>query len=170
MAPVADFRGPTFNAPRIDASGKDIGRRVYWKLYTIENILRVIINSVLTVQIGATWWTTAADTKIQQQVQRFRATYTQHPWHGVPGNHDIYYTHLSDLSEIMRANSHLFIPIMKDVDQWIARIEQVRLPRNIVGHMNWPTATDRNRINVLYDDVQALATHLAGSGLTMIIP
>lgn len=170
MPPVTDFRSTAFNAPRIDASGKDIGRRVYWKLYAVENIIRVIINSVMTAQVGANWWTVSVGPKIQQQIKGFRETYAQAPWHGVPGNHDIYYTHLADLGVIMRANSHHFLPLMKNVDQWVARIEEVRLPRNIVGHMNWPTATDRNRINVLYDDVQVLATHLAGSGLAMIVP
>ncbi|HEV8308508.1 MAG TPA: hypothetical protein VGW35_12670 [Methylomirabilota bacterium] len=171
MPRVADFRKAAFSASRVDGCGKDIGSRVYWKLYAIENVIRVIINSVLTTQINANWWTTAVDPDTQRQVQRFRATYAQQPWHGVPGNHDIYYTNLSDLGEIMRANSNLFLPIIPDIDQWVARIEQLRLPRNIVGHMNWPTATDRNRIDVLYADVQALATHLVGSGrLTMVIP
>lgn len=170
MPSVTDFRGAAFNATRIDGCGKDIGRRVYWKLYAVENLIRVIINSVLTVQISPNWWPAAADKKIQQQVQYFKTMYAQAPWHSAPGNHDIYYTGLSDLGEIMRANRNLFLPLVKDVDQWIARIEQVRLPRNIVGHMNWPTATDRNRINVLYDDVQALANHLAASGVAMVVP
>ena len=113
MPPVTDFRGAAFNATRIDSCGRDVGRRVYWKLYVIENTIRVIVSSVLTIQIGSTWWATAADKRIQQQVQHFKTLYAQAPWHSAPGNHDIYYTGLSDLGEIIRANRNLFLPLMR---------------------------------------------------------
>lgn len=78
-----------------------------------------------------------------------------------PGSHDIYYVDLSDLNEIIRANSHLFLPVIPDIDAWMARIEQIRLPRNIVAHMNWPHATDRKRIDVFFADLQLLAQSLS---------
>jgi len=43
----------------------------------------------------------------------------------------------------------------------MARVEQVRLPRNVVAHMNWPSGTDRKRIDVFHDDLQALSSTLA---------
>jgi hypothetical protein len=74
------------------------------------------------------------------------------------------------LSKIITANSHLFRPVIPDIDQWIARLEQVRLPRNIVGHMNWPHKTDRQRINVVHADLQQLVQQLAASGTGLSIP
>ena len=60
--------------------------------------------------------------------------------------------------------------MVPDIDQWVARIEQVRLPRNIVGHMNWLSMTDRQRIDVFHADVQHLIQHLASAGASLIVP
>jgi hypothetical protein len=164
MPATSDFRSAgRFDLSRVDTSGRDVGRRVYWKLYAIENVMRVIIHSVLSAQVGADWWSLAVDASLQRKAQRFRATYTSSPWHSSPGKHDIYFVDLADLNEIMRANSNLFLPLIPDIDQWMARIEQIRLPRNIVAHMNWPSRIDRQRIDVFYSDVRSLATHLGGT-------
>jgi hypothetical protein len=135
MPAPTDFRTFTFDLVRVDSAGKNVGRGVYWKLYAIENIVRVIIHSVLVVQIGPGWWATATGSQIQKRVAGFMAAYAKKPWHSTPGKHEIYYTFLGDLNEIIRANSHLFVPVIPDIDQWIARLEQIRAPRNIVGHM-----------------------------------
>ena len=170
MPRTADFRNYAFDSGRVDSSGKDVGRRVYWKLYAVENLIRVIVHSVLTAQVGPNWWNVAVDPGIQGQVRSRMAEYAKQPWHSTPGRHEVYYTFLSDLNKIVTANSHLFTPHIPDIDQWIARIEQVRLPRNIVGHMNWLSATDRNRIDVFYADVQHLSGHLGTTGLTLAVP
>jgi hypothetical protein len=170
MPVVVDFRTLPFDRTRVDASGRGVGRTVYWKLYAVENVIRVIVHSILTAQIGTNWWATASDARIQGNVRRVQADYAASPWHTQPGQHEVYYTFLTDLNEIIRANSNLFLPVITDIDQWIARIEQVRLPRNVVGHMNWPSATDRQRIDVFYADIQALADQVARAGLQMLIP
>lgn len=170
MPAVADFRSYAFDRNRVDASGKNVGRKVYWKLYAIENLIRVLVHSILAAQAGANWWTVAVDPGIQGQVRSRIAEYSKHPWHSTPGKHSIYYAFLSDLNKIIVANSHLFKPAVHDIDQWVARIEQVRLPRNIVGHMNWPSATDRQRIDVFYADIQQLMNQLASSGLNLTVP
>jgi hypothetical protein len=158
--PQVDFRQFAFDIPRIDATAKGIGRSQYWRLYTIENVLRVVVHSVLTVQVGPHWWTVAVAPGLDKQAKKFESHYASNPWHG--GRHLIYYIYLSDLGQIMREASQYFLPVMPDVDQWVAKIEQVRLPRNVVGHMNFPSANDRKRIEVLYTDVRALARYLTG--------
>jgi hypothetical protein len=168
--PAVDFRTQAFDPTRVDASGKEVGRQVYWKLYAIENAVRVLVHSVLSVEIDPHWWTTAADNGIQKTVARFQENYAASPWYTHPGGHEVYFTFLSDLNEIIRANGNLFISVIPDIDQWIARLEQVRIPRNIVGHMNWPGATDRQRIDVVYADIQALMQQVAQAGVTMLIP
>ena len=157
MTTAKDFRAATaFDAKAVDRSGKDVAKRTYWKLYSIENAVRVLIHSLLNAQIGAQWWASAVDKKLQNKAEGFRKKYTARPWHTPPGTHDIYYIDLADLNEIIRANSNLFLPVVADIDQWMAKLEQIRLPRNVVAHMNWPSDTDRKRIDVLYDDVQTL--------------
>ena len=170
MPRTVDFRSSAFKIPNVESSGKFVGSTTYWKIYAIENLFRVIIHSVLSVQIDSQWWTTAVHPRIQGQARRFRQDYLRRPWHTSPGSHDIYYTHLGDLNEIIRANSHLFLPLIPDVDRWIALIEQLRLPRNIVGHMNYPNRVDQKRVDVLHSDTRALIGHLEGTGLTLQIP
>lgn len=170
-AAITDFRGHAFDIAKINACGKDVGRKVYWKLYAVENLVRVVVHSVLTRQIGTTWWTVAVDPGTKKQVVHLQAQYAQQPWHGAPGRHGIYYTFLSDLNPIIAANSHHFLPLIPDIDGWIGRIEQIRVPRNILGHMNWPSATDRKRIDVFYNDFEALVKKLAAtSGFSLLIP
>ena len=170
MGGVSDFRSKRFPTAGIDSCGKYVAQNTYWKLYAIENLFRIVIHSVLTVQHSATWWTGAVDPKIQKRSENYRQRYSTRPWHTQPGTHDIYYTHLSDLAEIIRANSHLFEPLVADVDQWIVKIDQILLPRNIVGHMNFPNAVDRQRIDILYSDCQVLVGHLRQQNLTLAIP
>lgn len=170
MAAAKDFRSLAFDVARVQDSGKHVGRNVYWKLYTVENLLRVIINSVLTAQIGASWWSIAVDTTIAGRAAWLRRQYAKQPWHTQPGPHDIYYVFLPDLNEIVRANSHLFLPAIPDIDQWVARIEQIKTPRNIVGHMNWPSKVDRDRIDVVHADIVSLAAQLPSKGLVLSIP
>ncbi len=158
MASVLDFRLSKFDLNGVSKSGRFIGRQTYWKLYCIENIFRVVIHSVLTLEILPDWWTVAVDQDIQKKALRFQSNYLNKGWHGKPGTHGIYYIDLKDLNEIIRANANLFSPVIPDLDKWIIGIEELRLPRNVVAHMNFPTKTDMKRIDVFYDDCLYLIT------------
>ena len=168
---ASDFRNFAFDSKRISTSGKDVGAKVYPKLYAIENLIRVVVHSVLTAQLGQNWWTLAAGPQLQKDVTKRKAGYGNTPWHSIPGKHEVYYVYLSDLTKIMTSNSAQFVPHIPDIAQWTARLEQIRLPRNIVGHMNWLTKTDRNRIDVCLADVEQLVVKLAANPqLTLTIP
>lgn len=168
---MSDFRFLSqFQLEEVSKSGKNIGKTTYWKLYAIENIFRVIINSILSVQINQKWWDVAVDSTMQKKAANFKSKYIARPWHTTPGKHDVYYIDLCDLGEIIRVNSHLFEPLIPDIDQWIVKIEGIRLPRNIVAHMNFPNTTDQSRIGILYDDVVALSSALQTNNLTFQIP
>ncbi|HEV2111384.1 MAG TPA: hypothetical protein VGT99_08525 [Gammaproteobacteria bacterium] len=170
MAAIKDFRAYAFDHQKVEASGKNIGSRVYWKLFAIENLVRVLVHSILLEQAGSIWWNQVVDPAFQRQINGRVRSYAAQPWHSVPGSHDIYYTYLSDLNKIISSNSHLFEIRIPDIDQWIARIEQVRVPRNVVGHMNWPSAVDRQRIDVFYSDIKALLNGLVKAGLQLTNP
>lgn len=170
MPAVADFRAdPGFDRGRIERSGRDLGRNVYWQLYVVENLLRVLVHSVLRSQVGEDWWSFAVDERMQRKARRHQESYARRPWHGSPGAHGLYFVDLADLSAIIRANRRLFSRTLPDVDEWVVRIEQVRLPRNVVAHMNWPSVTDRKRIDVLHSDVRALAIQLT-EAVPLVIP
>ena len=168
--PPGDYRSVSFDITNVVASAKFVGRGPYWKLYAAENLLRVIVHTILSAQVPGDWWTTAVSPTIQQEVKDAARRYAARPWHTSPGQHGVYHTTLFQLTDIIRTNGHLLSPAIPDIDQWILRIELVRYPRNVVGHMNYPTKTDQKRIDVFYDDVRALALKLAGDGHVLKAP
>jgi hypothetical protein len=165
-----DFRRYTFTADRVNRAGHYIADESYWKLYSIENTIRVVINSVLTVQLGPNWWATVVDPRVARNVLRFRGQYTARPQHASPGAHDIYLVFLSDLTQIVGIHSNQFRPLIPDVDRWVARLEGIRLSRNLVGHMNFPNYYDRQRIDSVYDRLPTLLTQLRNRGIAILIP
>lgn len=170
---VLDFRNiQQVSILSISKSGTYLGKHVYWKLYAIENFYRVLLHSILSVQItGKNWWSIAVDPDIQRKAKAFKGKYLKKPWHTTPGPNDIYYVYLTDLNKIALINSHLLVDIIPDIDQWIARIEQLQLPRNVIAHMNFPNNIDRKRIDVFYSDFKALFTSIQqNSKITLKIP
>jgi hypothetical protein len=170
MPVVRDFRNYSYSEPRVERCGRYLGRNAYWKLYAIENILRVVIHSVLSVQIDPAWWNSAVSPKTIKDVTETRKRYTKHPHHTSPGIHDIYYIYLSTLNSIIRANSNFFLPIIPDIDQWIVRLEGILTPRNLIGHMNFPHLADRQRIDNLHRDIGTLVLRLQQAGIAIQVP
>lgn len=153
---MTDFRLFPFSSATLGRCGKYIGRHSYWKLYVIENFFRIVIHSVLSVQFSTNWWDIVVDKKIREKAVNYQRNYLAKAWHGKPGRHGIYYIDLRDLNEIIRANTNLFAPVIPQLDKWMIGIEELRLPRNVVAHMNFPSQTDKKRIDVFYDDCLSL--------------
>ncbi len=170
MPAPRDFRKSAFSQVGVERCGKYIGRYNYWKLYAIENILRAALHSVLSRQIGPNWWAVAVDPDVQKRAVKVRATYASKPWHTSAGSHDIYYVFLPDISNIMRANSHLLAPVIPSINAWITKIDDIRIPRNLVGHMNFPNLADRQRIDALHRDMSSLVAEVQSHGLPVAIP
>jgi hypothetical protein len=170
MPRVRDFRNASFKLDRIDTCGRFVGSKLYSKLYTIENIVRIVVNSVLTLQLGANWWSVAVDPDVVSKAARFRAHYAARPRNASPGVEDIHLIFLSDLTEILRANSHQFLPVITDTNNWIAALEAIRVPRNLVGHMNFPNAFDKAAIDSAYAQLPSLMNQLTTSHVPILIP
>jgi hypothetical protein len=170
MPLVRDFRIYRYHASRIVRCGQFIGRGWYWKLYVLENTLRMFIHSSLSAQISPQWWDIAVDPQIRKNAERLRHQYAKKLQHTLPGLHDVYYVFLSDLNRIISANSNLLSPVAPDIDQWIAKIEEVRIPRNLVGHMNFPDERDRKRIDLIHSQAGMLISYLEARQLPIQIP
>ncbi len=172
MAAIQDFRTLSgFTLENVRKSGLGIGRGAYWKLYAVENYYRVLIHSILLAQLGNGWWALVVDPTMQRKINGFKPMYASRPWHSKPGRHDIYYTDLYDLNEIARTSAHLLRTVVPDIDQWLVKIDAIRLPRNIVAHMNFPNKNDQKRIDVLYQDVRQLMYFLDQTAtITTLIP
>jgi hypothetical protein len=140
-------------------------------LYSIENYLRVILHSVLKAQIGSTWLDKSIGPDTKKRIEKIKKDHLRKGVHTLPGRHDVYYIYLSDLTKIMAAARHLIIKVIADVDSWIVKTESVRVPRNLVGHMNFPNLADRNRIDALHTDLSGLMSRLEKEpGLKIEVP
>jgi hypothetical protein len=170
MSVVRDFRNYSYKSDRIDRCGRNIGFKLYWKLYAIENTIRIVIHSVLTAQFGPKWWDVAVDPKIVAKATRFRTSYAAKPKNANPGTGDIHLVFLSDLTDIIRVNSHLFAPVVPNTNNWITTLEGIRVPRNLVGHMNFPNSYDRTSIDSAYSQLSGLIGQLVVSGIPVLIP
>jgi len=170
MPVVHDFRKYSYNSARIERCGRHIGSKLYWKLYAIENTFRIVVHSVLTAQINPNWWKVAVDPAVAKQASRRRAAYAAKPSNASPGASDIHLIYLSDLTEILRSNSHLFTPVVPDTNNWIAVLEAIRIPRNLVGHMNFPNAFDKAAIESAYSRLPSLFGHLSARAVPVLIP
>jgi hypothetical protein len=170
MPLVRDFRSATFKPVRIDRCGRYVGSKLYWKLYAIENTLRIVINSVLTQQIGPNWWSLAVDPRIVSKAVQIRANYVAKPKNAHPGIDDLHLIFLTDLTNILRDNSHQFLPVVTDTNNWIATLEALRMPRNLVGHMNFPNAFDKAAIDLAYSRLPSLVGQLTTNGVPILIP
>jgi hypothetical protein len=170
MPLIRDFRNYSYSADRIHRCGRSVGCKIYWKLYAIENTIRIVIHSVLTAQFGPNWWTVAVDPAIVKKATKFRANYAAKPKNASPGATEIHLVYLSDLTEILRVNNHLFIPVIPDTNNWIATLEAIRVPRNLVGHMNFPNAYDRTAVDLAHSQLPNLLNYLTTNGVPILVP
>jgi hypothetical protein len=170
MPLVRDFRNASFRLERIDRCGRYVGSKLYWKLYAVENTIRIVIHSVLSAQVGPNWWAIAVSPGIALKAAKFRTSYAAKPRNASPGASDIHLVFLSDLTEILRSNSNLFLPVVPDTNQWISTLEAIRVPRNLVGHMNFPNAFDKNAIDSAYSQLPTLLAHLTTRSVPVLVP
>src|SRR5262245_2138243 len=118
---ATDFRKHAFDDMRVDTAGQEVGRKVDWQHQEIEHLMRIIIHSVLTVQLGKDWWDVVADPDLKKDIAQMMRSYANRPWHSGPGRHEVYYIYLSTLTKIMTSNSAQFQPHIPDVDAWTAK-------------------------------------------------
>jgi hypothetical protein len=170
MASVPDFRMLPFSLDAVDASGTSVGRTAYRKLYATENILRVVVHSVLTAQVGPDWWAFEVDPYLQEKVESVKADYARLLGRSTVGRHELYFTFLHQLNDIIRPASHLFLPAVPDIDEWIVRIERLRLPRNMVGHVNWPNATAARTIQRTHAAARSTIQDVRAAGIPLLVP
>lgn len=170
MAATEDFRQiQQFTIDRVDRSGKYVGRITYWRLYATENLYRILIYSILSAQLGHEWWIFASSPKMQRDVISLRLRYKNSPWACSPGQHEIYYLNLSELNVIVNKNIGKFRPVVPNIDDLVLRIEMIRLPRNVVAHMNFPNRTDKHNIKVVHEYMKGLILAVQANQILQIV-
>lgn len=147
---MSDYRKSRFDLRILTSYAKTLGKNYYWRIYISENIIRVVVHSILSVQVGQNWWDVVVDKDIKDSAKSIRNDYLNRLPNRSPGNHDIYCTYLSGLERILAKNRHAFTHKLRNVDEIIISLNKVRVPRNLTSHMNIVTANDRSEIAQLY--------------------
>lgn len=170
MLPIVSFRDQPFGLLPVCTAGRFLGRRLYWKLFAVENTVRAIIFTILNIELGPNWWIIVTNRRLRDKVDYIKNDYHGRPVHNQPGPHDIYYIFLSDLTKIIFENSEQFRPYIPDIDDLVVQLENIRLPRNLVSHMNWPNLADLNFIEGTYQNLRRLVRLLEARGIVIQIP
>jgi hypothetical protein len=170
MALCRDFRLCRPSKIRIRECGVYLGEALYPRLYFTENATRIIVHSVLTVQLPPPWPAIAIDADTAREILRVRASYLANPRNASAGSHDVYFLFLPKLSRIVRTNIGHFQQVIPTAQAWVAALDNVRLPRNLVGHMNWPKSFDRAAIIRASEETRKAFKALEGSRIPVLIP
>jgi hypothetical protein len=144
-----DYRAFPYNERTLLSYGNILGRQYYWKIYASENILRLIIHSILSVQINGEWWKGAVDPDIIKEATKVRNKYNNMYANKIP-KHDIYCIYLPMLERILADNYPKFEYYLPQIDELIISLNSVIIPRNLLGHMNTLDNIDRGKIGELY--------------------
>src|SRR2546427_4900865 len=118
-----DYRRFAFTEARVKSSCASVGMGAYRDLYIAENLLRILIHSVLTVQIPGGWWPVAVDPPRQSKALYVASQLPVRASHKLAGPQGLYYLFFPDLTEIVRANSNLFVHLIPDVLTWLTQVE-----------------------------------------------
>lgn len=166
-----DFRYLSeFREQSVAQSGRIVGSRSYWKLYAIENIWRVIICSVLSVEHPTKdWWNEIFGERKLRLIAKWKEDEKNLGWRSTRGDHVIYYLNLDDLKTIIDAVGGLFIPLINDIEDWGEELRDVAPPRNVVAHMNFPTSDDKRRVDDLYAKTISLVRELKRNARVKLI-
>lgn len=154
-----DFRYKPFSDVSIIIdSGKYAGNRFYYKLFVIENLIRIIINTIMINDYPLRdWWAHAVDGGIKKS------------WHRRSRHHGIYHVFLKDLNTII-INNRIFIETyISDLDDLILTIENFNDTRRKIAHTKYLNTVDLNQLDKLYNLTKRLTIELS-SHLTIVIP
>lgn len=110
---------------------------VYPILYVFENSVRIIIQKILDAKYGRDWWKKATiPTKIIKKVEGRKKSEDNNKWHGARGAHEINYTDIEELVNIIESNWEIFEPHLPKQHIVKAIIEIIGTSRNVIAHHN----------------------------------
>jgi len=142
-----DYRERPFSKTTLTRTGNHVGRNSFPRLFFVENSLRIIINTVLSIQINPNWWNTLISHGLKEKAIQEERKHIERITGRTPvlraGNRSIHFLLLSELINIARQNIHKFTPVLKGFDEYLIELDSFRGARNYVCHMNYPFKDDR---------------------------
>jgi hypothetical protein len=159
-APEFDFDDPVL-PKHVFSDARRMATQAYFAAYLFENSIRYVIKKVLGQAYGEAWWN-AAVAKLEESkrrnierrvTKRIEEEQQRTRWHGKRGPHQIFYTDLPDLLDLILAHWQLFEQLFPEGKRWVElRIEEFRVSRNVVMHSNPLSEDDIQRLHIYYRD------------------
>lgn len=109
---------------------------VYPFIYVFENSVRNVIQTIMEKKYGKNWWNDKVSERIKKIVSGRMEKENKNKWHGRRGAHQIFYSDIDHLSDIITTYWKDFEPYFPS-QPWVkAKIEIIETSRNVVSHNN----------------------------------
>jgi len=138
--------------PQIINDAKLMASRVYFLLYIFENSARELIKRVMARAYGDDWWSTSAPAKVKREVEGRMKGETRLRYHGKRGAHEIYYTNIKHLRQIVTSNWQHFERLFPDMAWFTTHVDVIEASRNVVAHNNPLDGQSIKRLEVYSTD------------------
>lgn len=125
---------------------------VYVAIASFENSVRDLIASVLSEQVGATWWEVCVSEKIRTRAQQKIEEEDKVRWHVQRGEDPINYTLMGDLVSILRQNWTHFEPHIPTIEWAAGLMDVLERSRNVIMHSGMLSRTDVERVGIYIRD------------------
>lgn len=135
-----------------DLSAARFNAELYPALYAFENSVRRFISSAMEADYKSNWWQDVIakeKTGLDKVVLGRMRSETKYPWHSRRGAHEIYYTDIEDLINILNTygtKKKFFKALDGNLERVRFWIDDIKTTRNILGHNNPVSKVDRNRL------------------------
>lgn len=117
---------------------------IYPILYILENSIREVINKVMTIKYGKSWWNSQAPRGLKKTVEGRMDDEKKHSWHQRRGARPIDYLDLNQLPALIRKIEREVVPNIIPSYEWLNQlIEEIYKSRCVLCHMN-PLDKDSN--------------------------
>jgi hypothetical protein len=122
---------------------------IYPVIYAFENSVRKMVQTVMQKNHNTNWWDNKVSRKIRDKVSERMKDEERNRWHGKRGAHEVFYSDIEDLSDIISTNWKDFESFFPN-QHWVkTMIEIIGKSRNVIAHNN-PLSDD---------DMAALKVH-----------
>lgn len=135
-----DFRNKSYSINNLITSGKYSGNRFYYKLFVIENMIRIFIHTILENDNPTVleWWDELVPNRLKKT------------WHSMSSHHGIYHIFLNDLNSLIIENRPLIEPYVDNLDDLILEIELFNDVRRKIAHTKFLNTNDIKKLDELY--------------------
>ena len=146
---IIDFKFP----PDIADKGNEM-TWCYFKLYCLENFLRLFTENVAINNLGIKYWELLKIKKeILEKIKSRKEKEEQNRWLSLRGNSNIFYMDFDDIRRLIISNWNLFATYFPD-QPWITqRLTDLYKIRNLIAHNSYIDRNDQKTLDTFANNI-----------------